>query len=144
MLEIIALSIFLAVVAALGFRFVRAIGARRKALQSASRSAVAAARKGRLAELEANKYHAVTIVRGHAACPLSAQLSGRRFLSRDAPRLPVPGCATRPCGCRYLHHADRRADDRRFPFGVRKSSESSVATERRRGERRKSSGLVFG
>jgi hypothetical protein len=137
MLEIIALSILWVVVAALGYRFMRDARAAAKARERQ-------ARKTRPPRDEHHKFHAVTISQGRGACPGSLQLSNRRFLSRDAPPLPVPGCAVRTCNCRYVHHADRRADDRRFPFGVRQRAESAVSNERRRGDRRKSSDLVFG
>jgi hypothetical protein len=92
-----------------------------------------------------NRYHAVAIAKNPAACLVSAQLIGKRFLSNDAPTLPMLGCDARPCRCRYQHYADRRrGDDRRFPFGVRKSSEPHVANiERRRNDRRKSVDLLF-
>ncbi len=137
MLEIIALCILWVVVAALGYRFVRDA-------RTAARTREREARRSRPPLSEHNKYHAVTIVQGRTACPASVQLNGRRFLSSEAPPLPLPGCATRPCHCRYVHHADRRADDRRFPFGVRKRGESTVSNERRKGDRRKSSDLAFG
>ena len=47
---------------------------------------------------------------------LQCAVSGknRRWLSREAPLLPLPGC-TRPdtCQCTYNHHDDRRAASRR-------------------------------
>lgn len=137
MLEIIALSILWVVVAALGFRFARDA-------RTAARMREREARKSQPPRSELNKYHAVTVAQGRTACLASLQLNGRRFLSNDAPLLPLPECAMRPCHCRYLHYADRRAEDRRFPFGVRKRAESSVSNERRRGDRRKSSDLAFG
>lgn len=144
MLEIIALSIFFAVMAALGFYFIRETVRNQKVLQSVARVADVPPRKPRPAPGNPNKYHAVSIVRSLEACAPSVHLSGKRFLSSEAPALPLPGCAVRSCRCRYVHHADRRADDRRFPFGVRKHVESAVASERRRGDRRKASDLAFG
>ena len=137
MLEIIALSILGVVVAALGYSFVRDA-------RAAARLREREARRNRPPQAPRNRFHAVTIAQGRPACPGAAQLTGRRFLSRDAPPLPLPGCGARTCHCRYIHHADRRAEDRRFPFGVRKHSGEAVAVERRRGDRRRSSDLVFG
>jgi hypothetical protein len=136
MLEIIALSILWVVVAALGYRFVRDA-------RAAARVRERQARKSRLPFLERHNYHAVTVAQGRTACASSIQLTGRRFLSRDAPPLPLPGCTMQLCRCRYIHHADRRAEERRFPFGVRKRSEATVAVERRRGDRRKTTDLAF-
>jgi hypothetical protein len=137
MLEIIALSLLWVVVAALGYRFFRNA-------RAAARVREREARKNRPARPSINKFHAVTVVRGRSACLGSAHLSGRRFLSEEAPPLPLPGCSVQPCRCRYMHHADRRSEDRRFPFGVRRQGESTVQVERRRGDRRKSSDLAFG
>jgi hypothetical protein len=45
-------------------------------------------------------------------------MSGRRFLSNLAPRLPLDGCDAADCSCRFTHHNDRRTGkDRRSPFG---------------------------
>lgn len=136
MLEIIALSILWVVVAALGYRFVREA-------RTAARVRERQARKSLPQAPERHSYHAVTVAQGRMACANSIQLTGRRFLSRDAPPLPLPGCTMQLCRCRYIHHADRRAEDRRFPFGVRKHNESMVAVERRRGDRRKATDLAF-
>jgi hypothetical protein len=60
------------------------------------------------------RYHAVSVVPGVHACPTVMSLKGIRHLSADAPRLPLVGC-NRPdnCGCRFLHHSDRREGPRR-------------------------------
>jgi hypothetical protein len=138
MLEIIALSILWVVVAALGYRFVQDARADARARE---RQAI----RNRPSRSELHKYHAVTIAQGRTACSGSIQLGDRRFLSKDAPPLPLPGCSRQVCRCRYIHHADRRrAEDRRFPFGVRKHSESSITSERRSLDRRKSSSPIFG
>ncbi len=61
-----------------------------------------------------NPYHAVSIKAG-SACYQTAQRYGRqRFLSREAPPLPLPTCSAGACECRYVHHEDRRGgSDRR-------------------------------
>jgi hypothetical protein len=44
-------------------------------------------------------------------------MSGKRFLSGAAPRIPLPECDVLECKCRFVHHEDRReGDDRRNPF----------------------------
>ncbi len=60
-----------------------------------------------------NPHHAVTVVPGQNACPEARALRGQRFLSREAPALPLTGCGTPKCTCRYEHHADRRKGGRR-------------------------------
>ena len=75
--------------------------------QSEPESTAAASRK------VASPHHAVSIVPGRHACPEAHALRERRFLSREAPALPLAGCAAGQCGCRYEHHADRRKGGRR-------------------------------
>ena len=63
------------------------------------------------------RFHAVSIRFGASPCRKARRLHGQRFLSEAAPRLPVDGCDSAKCDCRFVHHADRRAgDDRRSPF----------------------------
>ena len=63
----------------------------------------------------ANKrWHAVSVKPCPGACRAAALGRDQRWLSREAPQLPLPGC-TRPdtCRCTYQHHEDRRAGRRR-------------------------------
>lgn len=79
-------------------------------------------------------HHAVSIVPGSRCCAAVHALEGRRFLSKDAPVLPLRQCNSSDCTCRYQHHDDRRV-------GPRRARELSVAVdgwaeEDRRSERR--------
>jgi hypothetical protein len=60
------------------------------------------------------RWHAVSVKPCPGACPTAASGRVRRWLSREAPQLPLPGC-TRPdtCRCTYQHHEDRRSGGRR-------------------------------
>ena len=60
------------------------------------------------------KWHAVSIIADGAACRAALALADRRYLSAEAPRLPLDGC-DKPggCQCRYRHHPDRRVGPRR-------------------------------
>jgi hypothetical protein len=58
-------------------------------------------------------YHAVTIAPGDRCCSAAKQLQGHRFLSREAPKLPLANCDKVNCECRYTHHDDRRRGPRR-------------------------------
>ena len=60
------------------------------------------------------RWHAVSVKPGEGACSAAVSGKNRRWLSREAPLLPLPGC-TRPdtCKCTYNHHDDRRAGSRR-------------------------------
>ena len=56
-----------------------------------------------------NPFHAVSIAPGPEACEAAQVRAGKRFLSREAPRLPLAECGNPECRCRYQHHDDRRA-----------------------------------
>lgn len=64
-------------------------------------------------------YHAVSIECETGTCNAVQQIEGNRFLSSEAPLLPLPDCASEPCNCKYVHHEDRR--------GVKKDRRSSIA-----------------
>jgi len=86
-------------------------------------------------------WHAVSLLPRGNACEEVIALLSRRFLSTEAPRLPLKECPfAAVCNCVYQHYADRRQ-------GPRRSSEETgfrtarPATERRagRGRRRQDS-----
>jgi len=60
-----------------------------------------------------NRFHAVTIAPGLRACKEARALQGQRFLSRDAPPLPLKNCGSPQCECHYEHYDDRRKGHRR-------------------------------
>ena len=62
---------------------------------------------------KSNPYHAVTIAPGPRACAPAQAMRGKRFLSREAPVLPLKNCGSTECTCRYEHHDDRRQAQRR-------------------------------
>ena len=62
-----------------------------------------------------NPYHAVSIKAGPNCEKTELQYSQRRYLSSEAPPLPLPTCSAKGCSCRYVHHDDRRSgEDRRI------------------------------
>src|SRR5271155_5308356 len=63
--------------------------------------------------LVTNPWHAVSIVPNPRACGNARGLSRVRFLSKDAPTLPLEGCGAPLCDCHYRHHEDRRREPRR-------------------------------
>ena len=72
-----------------------------------------------LTDTGAAAYHAVSIKFDEKACEAARAMSGRRFLSSAAPRLPLPECDALDCRCRFVHHKDRRTGkDRRSPFAA--------------------------
>jgi hypothetical protein len=58
-------------------------------------------------------FHAVTIAPGYKACGAAKALRNQRFLSREAPPLPLKDCGSPECECRYEHYDDRRLRGRR-------------------------------
>jgi hypothetical protein len=58
-------------------------------------------------------FHAVSIQPGIHCCHQARALQGQRFLSREAPPLPLKNCNCVSCTCHYEHHDDRRARPRR-------------------------------
>ncbi len=80
-------------------------------------------------------FHAVSLRYSHNACDEAKQMTGRRFLSNAAPKLPLPGCTVLQCRCKYIHHKDRRgASDRRSPFGSVGAAAGTGSFERERRE----------
>lgn len=61
-------------------------------------------------------FHAVSIHPEVDCCAAVKAVQSHRFLSEDAPGLPLPQCDQAVCGCKYKHHGDRRsgARDRRY------------------------------
>ncbi len=79
-------------------------------------------------------YHAVSIKFDSRACMAAKTMEGQRYLSSEAPRLPLPDCDVTECLCHFAHHKDRRVSkDRRNVFSA---SGHSGATGRHEQERR--------
>lgn len=88
-----------------------------------------------IAKPRPKSFHAVSIEPGHHACAAAKFLRGKRFLSSEAPPLPLRQCACEQCECRYLHHEDRRGPTRRArDVGI--TIDEFFAVERRKGSRR--------
>ena len=87
-------------------------------------------------------YHAVSIKLSGYACKAAKDMTGRRFLSTAAPKLPLPDCDVLDCKCCFVHHKDRRAGkDRRSPFapGGFAGGTGRFDAEQRKGEDRRAS-----
>lgn len=85
-------------------------------------------------------FHAVSLKYSSSACDAAKAMTGRRFLSSEAPKLPLPGCDAPECRCGFAHHSDRRSGtDRRNPFaaGGYAGSTSMQRIERRSKEDRR-------
>ncbi len=90
-------------------------------------------------------FHAVSI---EGECSSARALKERRFLVRQAPTLPLPGCNRSTCQCKYLHYEDRRSSmqpDRRSIATTR--SEHYILqgnTERRTKRGRRTDDMSYG
>ena len=88
-------------------------------------------------------YHAVSLKFLPSACDAAKAMEGERYLSAEAPKIPLPECDATTCKCRYVHHKDRRGrDDRRNPWGPGLSGSGTGSYEqeqRKSGERRSES-----
>lgn len=58
-------------------------------------------------------WEAAEIVPGADSCAISQRLAGHRFLIASAPELPLSGCTSNHCTCRYEYFPDRRHSPRR-------------------------------
>lgn len=95
-------------------------------------------------QVRRGNYHCVEVHGGHPACETVKRLDGNRFLPDEAPGLPMPGCNAQTCTCRYVHHEDRREDDRRNAYRQWSIDLPDIDGERRdRNDRRKSSENAF-
>lgn len=82
------------------------------------------------------QYHAVAIKYSENACDAAKAMTGRRFLSSAAPRLPLPECDFLECRCQFAHHDDRRAPrDRRSPFAAGRVAGATGSFEKERREK---------
>lgn len=80
-------------------------------------------------------FHAVVVRPGAKSCAAVSRLVGQRFLSDDAPQLPLPGCDQASCGCAYKHFVDRRQGPRRGEDDERSERGSSTDNRRNPGRR---------
>jgi hypothetical protein len=85
------------------------------------------------------QWHAVTIVTKGSSCEAARAARNTRYLSAQAPRLPLIDCSKPDaCPCAYKHHADRRSEARRADDegGIARST-GATPERRQRADRRK-------
>ncbi len=99
--------LFVALILAIGWLVMRILRGNPKPAETSS---------PKLAD-KSSPYHAVSLKYSSNACDAAKAMTGRRFLSSAAPRLPLPECDALECRCQFAHHSDRRSGrDRRSPF----------------------------
>ncbi|MCX4190009.1 hypothetical protein [Methylophaga sp. OBS3] len=81
-------------------------------------------------------FHGVSITPSAGACRAAQAIANKRFLSSDAPVLPLTDCDTAYCGCRYEHHQDRRGPINRRQKHVEIETQSNENDHRQTPERR--------
>lgn len=78
-------------------------------------------------------FHAVSIDPAPGSCAVAHSLHSQRFLSEEAPALPLANCNADQCQCRYMHYPDRRSGARDRRLGpVEESDESEFWSLRNR------------
>jgi hypothetical protein len=85
----------------------------------------------------ARDYRAVSLAPDGVCCAAAKKTPGKRYLLREAPRLPLADC-TMPinCSCKFRKHADLRYSDRRALGAIEASRWLAASERRRRGGRR--------
>lgn len=84
----------------------------------------------------ARSFHGVSLKPGPDACAAVHTVIDRRYLSNDAPALPLAGCNRERCECTYGHYTDRRdEEDRRSGWGSFGGFAASVPGGNRRDQR---------
>lgn len=101
------------------------------------REATAPRGTGTIRQALARRFHGVTVRPGLVCCQAAQALTGRRFLSQEAPALPLPGCDQKTCQCAYSHFRDRRdGEDRRAGWGSFGGFNLAIPGGNRRGNSR--------
>ena len=57
-------------------------------------------------------YQAASIHAYEGACEAAKDLQGKRYLSAEAPVIPLENCTAGKCHCVYRHHDDRRSGEK--------------------------------
>lgn len=92
---------------------------------------------GSLKHKLARRFHGISLKPGRQACPAIQGLTGQRYLSAEAPALPLPGCDQQKCQCVYSHHGDRRdPEERRTGWGTFGGFTLTLSEGNRRGKGR--------
>jgi hypothetical protein len=77
-------------------------------------------------------FQSVSILQGPKACCASKDVAKVRFLTKQAPQLPLASCTMQDqCHCRYVKHADRRTEARRLIDAMGMSALLFESQERR-------------
>jgi hypothetical protein len=86
---------------------------------------------------EGGRFGAVQIRPRLGACRAAQLLQGHRFLSKDAPPLPLRECSAARCACTFSKLPDRRIDGRRIEHGGLHTTLFIAANRRTKRDRRR-------
>jgi len=103
---------------------------------SARRAAPRPARASAPPPKAGGRFSGVEIRTRGGACRAAHALRGRRFLSKDAPSLPLPDCTHVQCACSFSKLPDRRTDGRRLDYGTLNASLFLTTNRRMKRDRR--------
>lgn len=81
-----------------------------------------------------NPFHCVEIHHQAECCAAIKEVQGKRFLSNEAPSLPIECCDHPHCDCDYIHHEDRRVHIRRVDIGLQHDMHGQGKEEREKRE----------
>lgn len=82
-------------------------------------------------------FRAVSLAPSLECCAATKDAASKRYLWREAPRFPLPGCATKSnCSCKFIKHTDRRDGDRRL-LGGKATNQWFTGSERRKHQGRR-------
>lgn len=81
-----------------------------------------------------NAYPGVAIKLCANACDAANELQNIRYLSGEAPLLPLPDCHRLDCACKYVHYSDRRDihEDRRHAYSMKTDLYATTGNQNRR------------
>jgi hypothetical protein len=84
----------------------------------------------------AGRFGAVEIRTRSRACDAARALEGQRFLVKNAPALPLPGCTAAACACGFGKLSDRRTEGRRLEHGGLSATLFLTNSRRKKRDRR--------
>jgi hypothetical protein len=89
--------------------------------------------------MSSSPWTATSVLPNKGSCEVARAIKPLRFLSAEAPRLPLPDCSTPgSCACTYKKYQDRRAGPRREDedTGIRRYFDPTKERRLKRGRRR--------
>jgi hypothetical protein len=85
-------------------------------------------------------FRAVSIAPSVMSCTAAMHATGKSYLLRQAPRLPLAACTTPTnCPCKFHKKADRREESDRRLFGATETTRWFAGTDNRKHRSRRSS-----